>query len=217
MAELTRVCKKCGLLKSHSDFVKRKRCLFGIGHTCNKCTTNTEKFRQYQKEYRKKNSKKIYQKIREYVINNRDKYRSYYRKYYSENKEKVFEKNKRYRHLNRERINKYNNTLRSKKIEIIRAQKKESYKRRKNAAYAYQKKWKLKNHDKSLLYSKTSRKRAYNELRDSYIKQLLCWSKNKNGYIPRKEIPNNLVDLKRILIINKRELKKIKNESRRTA
>ena len=45
MEEMRRICKKCGVEKSHSEFAKHKQCKFGITHECSVCALKRSQYR----------------------------------------------------------------------------------------------------------------------------------------------------------------------------
>jgi 5-methylcytosine-specific restriction endonuclease McrA len=119
---LTKICTKCSIKKSITDFPKNNQSKDGLNSYCKKCKNNMNKIRrESNKEYYLKQEKKFrennMQKIKEYKknwdLNNKDKLEDYcmqyrdmkllkMREYYCKNYEKLKKSQKRYYYKNKE-------------------------------------------------------------------------------------------------------------------
>lgn len=98
---MEKTCKKCGIIKSISDFPKSVRSKDGYSNKCKLCIN------KLNKEYRDTNSEKVKQDRKRYYQDNIEKMRSEKRAYYKTHKEQKAEYDKQYRVLNKERVAKY--------------------------------------------------------------------------------------------------------------
>lgn len=126
-----KICSKCNLEKSLSNFVKNKGNKDGLCGRCKSCNKNynienKQRIFEVRKKYIEKNKEKIKQQTKEWRLNNKeylkeydkkqskiyyknnsDKIKENYKKWYIENKEKVIEYKKKYAVENKEKINQY--------------------------------------------------------------------------------------------------------------
>ena len=88
---MCKLCKKCGLEKELSKFHRDKTRVDGVYPQCKICV------KEYGKEYRKTNIKKIRESKKEYRKTNVEKIKEHKKKYYKSNAEKIIDKTKEYR------------------------------------------------------------------------------------------------------------------------
>lgn len=120
MIKETKVCNKCGVEKSISEFrLKKHKGTYVLNYICNDCEKiqakiYREKNRKTILEKNRKNYKESYQKYKEktliyqkeYRKNHKQQIKDYKKKYYLENKEQINAKSKKYRNENKELIRK---------------------------------------------------------------------------------------------------------------
>lgn len=82
MGQETKVCKKCGVEKPFSEFIKEKRHRDGLSSQCKSC--NAERY----KKYRSANKEKVAESKKKYKETHIEKIREYRRKWYASNPEK---------------------------------------------------------------------------------------------------------------------------------
>lgn len=208
-------CTKCGEVKSVSGFDRNKNTKDGFAFQCKNCmqlgarqyrADNREKLLLRTAHYRTKHREAIRQRQRQYRADNRDELNLRQRQLYSENPEKFrlssaanHAKHKEKRHLSAAKY-------RANNRETIRAKK---------AIYQEE------NREKINLYRRQHRalnkesyrtKEAYRSLTlsDSYIKRRLT----QYSILTAKEIPYELVELKRLHLIAIRLLKEVHHEHR---
>lgn len=75
-------CSKCKTLKNFSEFSKHKDHYDGLASTCKKCKQKQDR------EYYKKNKKKVLRNVRKWASENRDKVNEASRKYWRKNKDR---------------------------------------------------------------------------------------------------------------------------------
>lgn len=92
-----KICTKCKIEKSFSDFAKAKNRKSGYQPICKKCN----------KIYRQENSEKIKLLNKNYYESNREVILEQKKEYYSENREDILSKKMEYHEQNRERILEY--------------------------------------------------------------------------------------------------------------
>lgn len=162
---------------------------------------NKEVIRARQKEYYQKNRNKLLKQAKE-------KYdREYHKQYYQSNKEHLKAVKKKWNTENKEKVNQYSYAQQKKafekdpdKVRAQRRERKKAYKAKNPKHY-------------NAIANKSNRKTSkasVSELRDCYIKQLLC----KHGVVTRlsaKEIPQELVEVKRLEI----QIRRLLNEKRK--
>jgi hypothetical protein len=109
----TKICSKCLVEKSYSEYYKNKSNNLGIESFCKDCSkiyriNNIDKRRSYEKDYRLKNKDKI--SARNKVYQSSEKSKSQNKSYKIKNKEKINKQNNSYRKLNRAKINQRRNS-----------------------------------------------------------------------------------------------------------
>lgn len=102
-----KMCKKCQIEKEDSDFYTRMR-------VCKKCRIeyqknilDTDKRKQYVKEYYQKNKEEQLSLAKDWYYKNSDRAKENARKNYNKNKDSKLEYQKDYQKKNREKRNKY--------------------------------------------------------------------------------------------------------------
>jgi len=98
-----KVCNKCKIEKSITDYSIDKRNTDGFKSVCKVCLS------QYKKEYSKANKEKILEYNAKYKQENQDKIKNYAKKWYTDNKEEIDQYNKEYKAKNKERDRLMNN------------------------------------------------------------------------------------------------------------
>lgn len=142
------------------------------------------------------------------------------------NKEEKREYNKKYRKENKEKINKHNTEWRKTNalyISKLRDENRDRYnenskKYRDNnrASYLayqleYQRKYRASNRDVINAYNRHIGRKASSDISDNYVKTII----SQGFKIPFSDIPPKMIELKRTQLINKRLLKKLKeNETK---
>ena len=167
---------------------------------------NKEKILTRQKTYYEINKEKIRPRQKEYYKNNREKLLVNQKAQYAANPEYYKEYAKEWRAKNKDKVNQYCYKQQKKAFERDPDKVREA--RRRNKA-----RQKAKNPERyNMMANKWNRKTAkavVSELRDCYIKQLLC----KHGVVTRlsaKDIPQELVEVKRLEI----QIRRLINEKR---
>ena len=162
-----------------------------------------EEARAYQRAYYQANKERIKAQVKEFNVKNPD----YMKEYYKANKEKIKENRKVYQVANREKITAKYKEWRHKafaedpeKIRKQRREKKAREKARDPAAY----------NAKMAKYNINAQKKMVAELTDSYVRQRIS-RENDDGprKISSKDIPQSLVEAKRLQLLI---LRKLKNE-----
>jgi len=110
----TKICKKCNIEKSLSEFGKRKNNkIDGHRNECKDCINkqhkkwrkrNPEKVKEGKKKYYKNNLEKVKEKNKKYRENNPDKVKEGIKKWAENNSEKVKEKNKKWVENNPDKV-----------------------------------------------------------------------------------------------------------------
>jgi hypothetical protein len=100
-----KICGRCKIQKSISDFGKNKGTKNGLQSSCRVCKSEQDR------EYRAKNKDKIIARGKKYYQDNKEEFSRKYKEYYRENSDKVKAKVKKYRENNpkviKERKKKY--------------------------------------------------------------------------------------------------------------
>ena len=128
----SRVCSKCGEVRSIGDFVRGKRYKDGLSNVCRACRNaynrerypvwkekilkrnmawrakNKEKMRVYQKDYQNKNKDRLRLLAKEYYKRHRTRIIEQSKKYYEDHKEACRSRKKLWRIKNKEGIREYN-------------------------------------------------------------------------------------------------------------
>jgi hypothetical protein len=174
----TKICSKCKIEKTISEFRKRKDSKDGLRTECKVCN-------------------KFYEK--EYLLLNREKIKERKKRQYSKNKENILEKNKKYREENIEKIREYdrkrskNRILKNKtKPKVVSIKIKMSPEEKKERNKKYKQEYFKKNKEKYLELKRERRKENPEKYKES----------NKKYYEKSKDIQKIK---KRIWIENNRE------------
>lgn len=105
----TKICTKCNLEKTRSEFAQDINKLDGLYSSCNTCNE------KYVENYRKSNPKKVAESKKKAVAKKADYYANYKNNWYSENKEEISERRKEYYVQNHEIIRQQGREYRLKK------------------------------------------------------------------------------------------------------
>jgi hypothetical protein len=164
---------------------------------------NKEKILARQKEYYKNNREKL-------LANQKARYAAnpeYYKEYAEKNKEHIKTRYKEWVAKNKDKVNQYSYNQQKKAFERDPDKVREA--RQRNKA-----RQKAKNPERyNMMANKWNRKTgkaSVSELRDCYIKQLLC----KHAVVKRlsaKDIPQEMIEVKRLEIKIRRELNEKRN------
>ena len=92
----SRVCTKCGELKSFEEFYKSKKGKYGIESKCKECIN------EKNKQYYENNKEDIVEKGKQYYENNKEYKAEYDKKYRENNKEHIVKYRKEYYENNKE-------------------------------------------------------------------------------------------------------------------
>lgn len=104
-----KVCTKCNIEKSTTEFHKQNGGKFGVKAKCKVCHNeylkeNKESISKQKKEWYEKNK----EYLKEYRDSNKESISKRMKKYYKNNKESILKKDKEYREANKEEISKRN-------------------------------------------------------------------------------------------------------------
>lgn len=121
-----KTCKKCNLEKTIDEFGRNKAKKDGLDIYCKECNAlksrkskkDKEKIKQYNKEYRLKNSDNLKKSANKYYLDNIDKIKNRTREYSKTEKSKDYKK--KYRELNKSYYSEYNSAYRELKKEEMR-------------------------------------------------------------------------------------------------
>ena len=164
-----------------------------------------EEAREYQRRYYLENKEKYKGYRQQYYQDNKDELNAYVKKWQEENRERYMAMRKAYQVANREKINAQQKANAAKlfaenpeKFRVLRRAKKAAEKAKDPQAW----------NTKMTKYNATSQKRMVDELRDAYVRQRLA-RENDGGprKISAKDIPQSLVEAKRLQLMILRSLK----------
>jgi hypothetical protein len=193
------ICKECQKKKALENFNKNK-----------------EKVLLRNKLKRINNPEEIRKRDKQNYLKNVDKLRKRSREYRNKNIEKVKIKQKIYREKNKESIYERNKKYISNNIEKVRERRKKYFARRKHHLKEKRREWALRNKDYLNKLNKKNRTTAIENLYDSYIRTILKMDrkggKKRYSYMKGVEIPKDLIELKRTIILAKRKLKEKIND-----
>ena len=169
-----------------------------------------EEMREYQKKYYAENKEYYKEYAKAYYIENKDKMLGQIKKWINENKERHNETRLKWREQNREKINAQQKTNRDKlfaenpeRIRAIRRAKKVKQKAKDPQAW----------NAKMAKYNAPYQKRMVDELSDAYVRaRLVIPSDGSRRKISAKDIPQSLVEAKRVQLMILRSLKNEKHE-----
>lgn len=149
-----KVCSKCKLEKSLSEFTKSKHRRDGLNIKCKVCTRYENKqFRLNNPEISKLSSKKWYENnkdsrritLKTYRDLNKDKLREYFKKWRESNRDKCAQYTRKFYWANREIIAKRSKTVRELNIEMFLERERQSYKKHSESRKLKTKKWRERN------------------------------------------------------------------------
>jgi hypothetical protein len=164
-----------------------------------------EEAREYQRKYREAHKEKYKEYSKKYYAENKEKMNAYVRKWQEENKEKFRATQKAYQDANREKINAQQKINAAKlfaenpeKYRVLRRARKAAEKAKDPKAY----------NEKMRIWNKPSQQKMVEQLTDSYVRARLSRS-NDDGpkRISSKDIPQGLVEAKRLQLMILRSLK----------
>lgn len=188
------ICKECQKKKAMENFNKNKEKVLLRNKL--KRINNKEEVRKKDREAYWKNVDIKRKQSKESRNRNKEKYKITQKIYRANNKERIKERNKKYIQNN---------------IDKVRERAKKYIERRKDHLKQKRKEWALRNKEYIKNSHRKSGKKAIENLQDCYIRTILKTGKrtNKNEYTYMKgiNIPQDLVDLKRAIIIARRKLK----------
>lgn len=165
----------------------------------NKKCSNCKDFKDLSCFYKDKSSKDglsyhckdcVKKRASSWRRNNLEKDKETKKNYYKNNKELIIGNVKRWQESNPEKV---------------KRSKIKNYKKNKERYNKASIKWNRDNCDLRKKVASDSFKKSVNNLSDSYIKNLIC---SKSSVLKRADIPEELVKLKRIEILIKREVRK---------
>jgi len=168
-----------------------------------------EEAREYQRKYYAAHKEYYKEYGKRYYQEHKEKMNAYVKKWQEENKERYMEVREAHRNANREKISAQQRANRHKlfaedpdKIRAQRRAKKARAKDRDPAAW----------NAKMAKYNAPTYKKMVAELRDSYVRQRLCREEDGPRKLSAKDIPQSLVEAKRLQLMI---LRSLKNEERK--
>jgi hypothetical protein len=168
-----------------------------------------KKSKERKKKYYVENKEKYKEYRKQYYQNNKEKMKALTKKWMAENKERHYATHKAYRDANREKIN----AQQKAKTEQLFAENPEKIRQARRATKARMKAqdpraW----NDKMKKYNYPAQRRMVEELKDAYVRQRLTRA-NDDGprTISAKDIPQSLVEAKRLQLMI---LRSLRNEKR---
>ena len=199
----TKTCTKCSKVKSYDDFHKGR-------YECKIC--RNKRNREYYKnnlEHKRKLNREAYQRRKdkakeynkEYYIKNKEKYLEYNKEWIKQNRERYRENQKKYREENREKINEKMKAY----LKKDRQENKEKYKK------LDREKHRRIIETPELLKKKRLKDKKYSKnLSEGYCRSQL----KKSLCVENHDITKEMIDVKRLTILLKREAK---NEKQKTS
>jgi hypothetical protein len=181
MTDQVKTCSKCGETKRLAFFHKSKVGKYGVKSACKKCA------KEINAAYREKNPEKVRESCKRYKNGNPDKVRESHKRYHKENRDKEMEYQRKWRQKNPDKV---------------RQQSKRRYEKNPDKAREKSKKYREKNLEKCI----EKNKRYRDELADLYV---ICQIKQGSG-LTASEIPQELIELKRVQLQITRELRESK-------
>jgi hypothetical protein len=164
-----------------------------------------EEVRERQKKYYAENKERYSEYSKKYYVKNKNMFKEYHKKWVEDNKERLKETRQKWVDKNRERINALANANAKKlflqnpeKTRHARNEKKKGMKAKDPQAW----------NEKMRRYNAASQKKMVAELTDAYVRQRLTRSNDDSPRkISAKDIPQSLVEVKRIQLMILRSLK----------
>ena len=183
----TKQCTKCGEVKGLGEYGYKSKANGTLLSRCKICRN------KYNAKYREENKEKIREYFVKYTEENKEKLREWRKKYTEENKEKIREYNVKYRKENKEKFREYFVKYTEENKEKFRELKKKYTEENKEKLREWRKKYNEENKEK------LREKNRINilELQNSYVLRLL---KKKNNQLIKEEIPDILIESKRLEI-----------------
>jgi len=181
--ELTKTCNKCNETKTLDLFYTNKKYHLGVLGTCIEC----HKLRS--KEYR---ASEHGQNVR--ILN------------YNAKKEIIIEKSRIYREENKKALSERKKEYRLSNLEFMRFKSRLKYENNKQKTLEINKRYRKNNPEKMRELSKKDYKRSSENLTDRYVRNIM-----KRHYPLVKEIPQEIIELKRIIIKTYRLCQQLQN------
>lgn len=179
----TKVCTKCGIEKSLEEFAKSTTTKSGLKAACKPCK-NIE-----LTNHRHQNIGVTREKARLYAEKNRDK---------------INEMQKQWRQNNPEKVQRHSQ---SRDKDKFKAYQKEYLLKNDAAIKERQKTYRGKNREKLNEHNKNMARINSAELHDSYVLKRLV----SDGVLNRRDVPQELINLKRVEVMIKRQIKEMQN------
>lgn len=190
METLSKVCKKCGVKQPTANFSKGKYYADGLRPWCKACSS------EYMKNYQVENRERLnaYHK----QISNTEEYKARAveraNKWKKENPDKVKAAAAKYRDKYREELK----VRRKERVQNILITNPDYYKDRNKV-------FREKDIERYRMYGRRSRKKGRLLITDGYVKSLFNKNTAKGGRI--KDIPKELIEVKRLEVLIKRRVK----------
>ena len=181
--EITKTCNKCNKAKTLDLFYANKKYHLGVIGTCIDCQ------KTYSKEYR----------TSEHGQTTRISH-------YNLNKETIIEKSKIYRKKNKKEISNRKKKYRKNNLDAITTRFKTYYENNKEKTLNYNKEYRKNNPEKIREIFKKDYQKSSENLTDRYIRNIM-----KRHYGSVKEIPQEIIELKRIIIKTHRLCQQLQN------
>ena len=194
-APLTRVCTKCGEEKPLEEFVKNPKCKYGRTYECLVCYR--ERKRESNRNWQKANPEKKRENNRKWHEANREKENERKRKWQKANPEKVRESVHKWQKANREKVNGYHRKYCEANPEKVKDRRRNWQKANSEHVKEYVRKWREDNPE---------------EVTRKYI---LTYFRRKG--IPYNEIPEELIEYKRLQLKLYRKIEQLKTQEHETS
>ena len=181
--EITKTCNKCNEPKTLDLFYTNKKYHLGVIGTCIECHKNQAK------EWR---ASEHGQSIRI--------------SHYNLKKETILEKSKIYREKNKKEISNKRKEYRKNNLDTVARKNKMYYENNKEKTLNHNKEYRKNNPEKTKQAAKRDYDRSSNNLTDRYVRNII-----KRHYGTVKEIPQEIIELKRIIIKTYRLCQQLQN------
>ena len=181
--EITKTCNKCNKAKTLDLFYVNKKYHLGVVGTCTEC------IKLLSKEYR---ASEHGHNVR--ILN------------YNAKKEIIIEKSRIYREENKKAISERKKEYRLSNLEFMRSKSRLNYKNDKQNNLERNKQYRKNNPEKMKELSKRDYERSSQNLTDRYVRNIM-----KRHYSLVKEIPQEIIELKRIIIKTHRLCQQLQN------
>ena len=170
--EITKTCNKCNKAKTLDLFYANKKYELGVIGACIEC--HKIRNREYRASEHGRNIR---------IAN------------YNAKKEIIIEKSKIYREKNKKEISDRKKEYRLANLEVMRAKSNNYYKNNKQKSLEKNKDYRKNNPEKMRELAKKDYERSSQNLTDRYVRNIM-----KRHYGSVKEIPQEIIELKRIII-----------------